>query len=309
MGEGITIYRGSSGLNNKLDPTRIRFDPEAGIGELAIAVNIDIDGSGRISRRKGYDRVVSGSSHSLFPFGNICFVVVDGYLSILYPDFSYKAILKVSEGRMSYVAVGDRVYFANNKEKGYIEEEEVFPWEKGEYVGPDTTKVLYDPPVGHLLEVYNGSMYIAQERVLWYSEPFNYCAFELGKGYLLFSSRLTMLRAVKDGLFVSTEEATFFLSGVVPRELIQRKVADYSAIEGTDVLVEGSKIGRDELDKGILNERVAIWTSQEGICIGGPRGFFKNLTERKLTYSSAKEGAGLCIDDRYVSVLKAPDLG
>ena len=308
MAKGIVVLNTCLGLNNKVDPVRIKFDPESGISELAVAVDIDIDSSGRISRRKGYERVLSGAGHSLFPYNNICFVVVDSSLTILYPDFSTKTLLQVTDARMSYCAVGTRVYFANSYEKGYIENEVVYPWEKGSYVGPDTTKVLYDPPVGKLLEVWNGRMFVDQDEALWYSEAFNYHAFALGENYILFPSKLRMVKAVKDGLFVSTEEETYFLSGSTPKSFSQLKVADYPAIEGTDVLVKGSKIGGDDLDKGILNEDVVIWTSSEGICIGGPGGFFKNLTERKLTYPSAKEGAGLCIDDRYISVLKAPDL-
>lgn len=304
MAKGIVVLSSCMGLNNKIDPTRIGFDPESGISELAVAVNIDIDSSGRVSRRKGYDRVVSGSSHSLFPFGNVCFVVLDGSLSILYPDYSYKALIEVDEGRMSYCAVGTRVYFANTYEKGYIENEVVYSWEKGNYVGPDTTKELYDPPIGKLLTVWNGRMFIALKEVLWYSEIFNYHAYALGENYVLFQSELRMVRAVRDGLFISTEEETYFLNGSTPKSFSQLKVADYPAVEGTDILVEGSKLGLEEPGRRLFDGKVAMWASPKGICVGRQDGLFENLTERKLVLPNAREGAGVCIDDRYVSVIE-----
>ena len=302
MAKGIVVLNTCLGLNNKVDPVRIKFDPESGISELAVAVDIDIDSSGRISRRKGYERVLSGAGHSLFPYNNICFVVVDSSLTILYLDFSTKTLLQVTDSRMSYCAVGTRVYFANGYEKGYIENEVVYPWEKGTYVGRDTTKELYDPPIGQLLEVWNGRMFVAQEDALWYSERFNYHAFAFGENYVSFPGRLRMVRAVKDGLFVSTEKETYFLGGMTPTSFAQLKVADYPAILGTDILVDGRK-----LRGGEIVDRVVMWTSTEGICIGGPGGMFENLTERKLVYPSANVGAGVCIDDRYVCLLKSPN--
>lgn len=302
MAKGIVVLSNCLGLNNKIDPARIAFDPEKGLSELAVAYNVDIDSSNRISRKKGYTEVLDGPSHSLFPFGNICFAVVDDYLTILYPDFSSKTLIEVGEERVSYVAVGTRVYFVNGSTKGYIEDEAVYPWEYIEYPGPTTTKVFVGPPVGHLLEVYNGFMFIAQENVLWRSRPFKYHAFYLHGDRNLFSHRITMVRAVKDGLYVSTEYDTYYLNGYHPKEFFQTKVANYPAISGTDVLVDGRK-----LRSGEIKDKVVMWTSTSGVCIGGPEGLFENLTERKLVYPSANVGAGVCIDDRYVCLLKSPD--
>jgi len=111
-----------------------------------------------------------------------------------------------------------------------------------------------------------------------------------------------MVRAVKDGLYVSTEYNTYYLNGYHPKEFFQTKVADYPAILGTDVLIDGRKIRSGE-----IKDKVVMWASTEGICIGGPEGLFENLTERKLVYPSANIGAGVCIDDRYVCLLKSPD--
>lgn len=302
MGKGIVVLSNCLGLNNKVDPARILFDPERGLSELAVAYNVDIDASNRISRKKGHTEILDGSSHSLFPCGNFCLVVRSGQLSLINLDYSCDTILSVDkDARMSYVEVGSRVYFTNGYEKGYIEDRTFHPWEYVDYPGPVTTKTFVGPPLGHLLEVYNGFMFIAQENALWHSRAFKYHAFHLHGDHNLFPHKITMVRAVKDGLYVSTEYDTYYLNGLHPKEFFQVKVADYPAILGTDVLVDGRKIRSGE-----IKDNVVIWTSTKGICIGGSEGYFENLTERKLVLPSVNVGAGICIDDRYVCALKAP---
>ena len=299
MAKAITLLSSCSGLNNKVDPVRLSFNPERGLSELAVAFNVDIDSTGRISRRKGYTKIVDGECHSLFPYEDGFLVVRNGILSILNPDYSYEGICSVNKkAKVSYVLVGERVYFTNGYEKGYIEGRKYFPWEFIEYVGPPTTRVFYGPPLGHLIEVYNGFMFIAQANVLWYSMPFSYHSYSLKSDYIPFDSKVRMVKAVKDGLYVSTGKDVYYLNGSNPKEFFQEKVCNYPAIEGTGILIDGRKIGN-----GDIKEKVVIWASKKGICIGGPNGLFANLTERKLVYPSTNEGAGTCIDDRYICVL------
>jgi len=52
----ITVFSGATGINNIVDPVRLKFDPDTGIGELAEAVNVVIDQTGRISRKHGMER-------------------------------------------------------------------------------------------------------------------------------------------------------------------------------------------------------------------------------------------------------------
>ena len=299
MVKAITLLNSCSGLNNKVDPVRISFDPEKGLSELAVAYNVNVDRTGRISRRKGYTKRLDGICHSLFPYEEGFLVVRNGMLSILNPDYSCEGVCSVNKkAKVSYVSVGERVYFTNGYEKGYIEGRKYFPWEFIEYVGPPTTRVFYGPPLGSLLEVYNGFMFIAQDNVLWYSMPFSYHSYCLKGDYVIFDSKIRMVKAVKDGLYVSTENDTYFLNGSNPKEFFQENVCNYPAIEGTEVLIDGRKIGN-----GSIKEKVVIWASTKGICIGGPNGLFENLTERKLVYPNANKGAGTLIEDRYICTL------
>lgn len=299
----VNLFKQCIGLNNKADPSDLIADPESGLCELAKAVDVDIARSGkRISRRKGYTRIFTGKWHSLFPFGNNCLGVADGNLVALHRDKSYTIIQDIdASAKVSYVAVGDRVYFSNGIDKGYVIGTESFPWEVAEYVGPPTDKLLVGPLAGHLLENYNGFMFIAVENFVFISMPFNHHSYCM-QDYLAFPSRVRMLRAVKDGLYISDDTKTYYLNGADPREFFQTIVSDYPAIPGTDVIVQGAKIG-----KGDILERVAMWTSQEGICIGGPEGLFLNFTEGRIVLPDSAQGAGICIDDKYVCIMKSPN--
>ena len=298
----INLLKRCLGLNNKNDPSALIADPEEGVCELAVAYNVDIDRSGkRITRKKGNTRVYTGKWHSLYPFSNNCLAVADGNLVALHKDKSYTVIQDIdSIARVSYVTIGDRAYFSNGIDKGYVIETERFPWEFTEYVGPPTDKHLVGPPTGHLIEIHSGFMFIAIDNFIFYSMPYNYHSYCL-QDYLAFPSRINMLRAVKDGLYISDNTTTYYLNGYEPREFFQVVVADYPVISGTDVVIDGRKIG-----KGEILDRVIMWTGKEGICIGGPEGLFLNFTERKLIIPDSRSGAGVCIDDKYVCTLKSP---
>ena len=300
MAKQVNILKGSMGINNKVDPTRLKFDPETGVQDLAAGVNVDIDRTGRIGRRKGYTLELAKASHSLFSCRNYGLFVSDDALCVLEPDYSWSAIRTVTVGaRVSYVRVGNDTYYANGYEKGIVRDKLSYGWTAADYVGPATTKAFSSPPVGHLLELFNGVMLVAQDNVLWHSEPFAYSWFDLAKNYIQFSDRLTMVKAVQGGVFVSTERETFSHKGEAVKELGQTKVADYPAIEGTAVTVNASKIG-----DGSAAGLAAVWASTKGICFGGPEGAFRNFTERRLDYPAARYGAGLNKDGKYICLLK-----
>jgi hypothetical protein len=300
QGKVIPVFRGTTGLNNIIDPARIKYDPDTGIQELAITVNVDIDSSLRASRRKGYTQVLAKDAHSLFSCGNYCLFVSGDALCVLDRSYSWAAIRNVTKNaRVSYVNVDNEIYYANGYENGVVRDRVSYAWVGQDYVGPTTTRTFSNPPIGHLLEIYNGRMYIAQGKVLWYSEPFAYSWYDLARGYMSFADRITMIRGVKDGLYVSTEQETIFCSGNGPQDFHRIQIADYPAIEGTDLMVDSSKIGR-----GDISGRVAMWTATKGICMGGPGGYFRNLTERRLAYPYARYGAGLLNNDRYICTLE-----
>lgn len=301
MARTVTMFRGSTGLNTEIDPVRLPFDPRTGIQDLAVAYNVDHDDTGRISRRKGFAATIRTEDiHSLFCDGGECLFVTGNALCVLHADYTYTAIRNVTIGaRMRCVQVDDQIYYTNGHETGRVKNSLSYSWMKGTYIGPDTTRQYSDPPIGSILEHFNGRIYVVQGKTVWHSEPFNHDAFDLARNYFDFGSNVTMFRAVSSGIWVSTERNTYFLAGGVPQEFIRTMVANYGAVEGTDDRVVGAKLGSGEMaGVGI------IWTSTKGICFGSADGQFVNSTESKLSYPYARYGTGLCLGKRYVALLE-----
>ena len=305
MAKPIPIFSGTTGLNTKLDPARLKFNPEAGISELAACVDCDIDDTGRIFRREGTTATVRTEKwKNLFGCGSFGLGTKGNALCIIEPNMSYTAIRNITpDARMSYVRDTDGVksiiYYCNGFQNGRIIDKVSHSWPVGTYVGPETRKTFYAPPIGHLLEVHNLRMFIAEDNILWYSEPADYSSYRLAANYFGFSSRLKMLEAVDEGLWISDSESLYFLGGEIaptvhkmPRQI---KKAEYCAIEGTAQKVQASKIGIENLT-GI----VIVFTTAEGICIGSSDGHLINLTEKKIDLPSGLTGAGFYRDGRYI---------
>lgn len=294
------VFKGTTGLNNKVDPVRLVVDYRTGLRFLSSAQNIDIDSTGRPSRRPGYSKVLAKSAHSLFPLTDYCLFVTGDALSVLEADWSDAPIRNVTTGaRMSYVQIEDKAYYCNGYENGYVENRVSHSWAAKSYVGPRTTKAFSGPPTGHLLEFYNGRIFIAADNILWYSEPFAYSWYNKAANYIPFVGRLRMVRAVATGLYVSTETKTYYLGGEQPLEFKLMEVADYPAQLGSDCMVPGSRIhGLDYAGS------VVMWTSTHGICVGSINGQFINLTEEKLALPNTNQGAGFYYDGKYLCSLR-----
>lgn len=305
MARTLKIFKGTTGINNKIDPVRLKYNWKTGVQELKLGVNIDVDDTGRPSRRDGHlITALTGAYHSLFCDGGECLGVTGTALKVIHADYTATGIRNVTVGvRMDYCQVGDRIYYLNGFEKGYVENSTNYTWAVGSYVGPTTTKKFSSPPIGHLLTLYNGRMYIAQDDVVWYSEPFAYGAYNMAQNFIPFSSRTKFLRAVNDGIYVGDEKDIYFHKGKIPKEFEQTKVANYPAIEGTAEKVPGSRIGKLDMEVNFPGE-VIMLTTKEGICIAGHGGQFINLSERRLDYPSAQFGAGLYKDGKYISLLQ-----
>lgn len=290
MAKVVSLLKGTTGLNDKVDPVRIK--PE----ELSSAVNVDIDRTGRVSRRNGFASVLAKAGHSIFSCGNYCLFVSGTDLCTLEPNYSWSSIGTVTLGaKVDYYKLGNTVYYLNGYERGTVVDRVYAAWDAASYVGPTTTKTFSNPPAGTLLDLYNGRMFIAKEDVLWYSEPFAYAWFNLARNFVPMPGRLIMMRAVKDGLFVSTEDEQFFLGGKTPDEMTMMKVAEYPAIKGTVERVSFSKVG-----DGSMGGLGLVWASEKGICLGSPTGEFKNISQTKINFSPGKTGAGLVKKGKYI---------
>ena len=304
MTNPITIFSGTDGLNTKIDPARL--GTKNNVLDLAVAADVDVTDTGRISRRKGYTKQVSTAAHSLFCEGGDCLFVSGASLCALNPDYTHVVVTSVTADlRVSYTQVNGQIYFCNGKEKGIVRNGQYAAWEKGTYVGPDTHRQLVGPPTGTIVEYYRNRMYVVQKNVLWYSEPGAYGAFDLVRGFILYPSDIRMVVAVDDGIYVSDSTSLYFLAGKAPTEFEQILLVQYPAIQWTESKFNG-QLHVDQYRGPTIRDgqgKAAMWLSKEGVCYGGPGGFH-NLSQDKIAdFPSGLTGSGLVYNGKYVGLI------
>lgn len=304
MSRHIKVYSSSSGINNKIDPVRLEYDYRTGVSDLAACADCTIDDSGRLARRDGFtatDRTEEWKN--LFGCGSYGIGTKGDALCILEPNMAYTAIRNITPGaRMSFIrdtdGTQDVVYYTNGHENGRIISKVSHSWPVGTYSGATTLKDFSAAPLGHLLEIRNSRMFIAEDNFLWYSEPGNYSLYRLAANFFGFQSRLRMVQAVKNGLWISDSENIYFMGGeIVPTVLEmpkQKRMTDYPAIENTAVKVKGSKIG-----KGYPG-MVIVFATEKDVCVGTEDGELVSLTEDKIDLPGGLTGAGLYKDGHYI---------
>jgi hypothetical protein len=179
---------------------------------------------------------------------------------------------------MSYAPFNDRIYYTNEYEIGYVKN--------------NTSTLLTDPvlefkmplPAGQLIEYYRGCLYVAKDDVLYISDPLcDY--FDIRKGYKRFASKITLLRAVDEGMYVG-DDKIWWVNGKSGDDFERTETYSVRAIPLTDVRTNGQNVGDG------LKGNVAIWTGENGICLGGNDGNVINLTESRYTFTAHGKGSG-----------------
>lgn len=295
MNKVLPIFKGTTGLNNKVDPSRVEDS------DIVTALNVNIDDSGRVSRRLSF--VNTGctlSVNSLYSNGERGLFKVDDDLYLLYPDLTYSLIAAGlnTQYPMRCCTVNSIIYFVNETVVGKVENDVAGPWEGADYVGPTTFRKFSDPPKGHLIAFLGGRIYVAGNNTVWYSEPFAYSWFDLARNYFMFNSRIKMLAAVDDGLYISTESVVYFLNGTVPSEMAQLKVHSYPAIEGTDVYTPGGQVLETEDTRQAL-----LFTSTRSVCACFNSGRIVEMTEKKVSYPEGSYGSAAFLNNTYYALI------
>lgn len=292
----VTIFRGTSGLNTVADPARIPIG-KGHISDVAQIVNMRIDQYYRPSRRLGTTLLKTGDYHSIFCDGGSCFVVSGDSIYIVANNGDTQGIRSgLTPGqKMAWTQYGDLTYYSNGIEQGVIEGGVSKPWVVGEFHGQETNRSFVVPNNINHLEIQSGRIYGSIGKVLWWSEQFRFNLFDLANSFVQFHTKIRMIKAVAEGLFVSTEKNTYFLAGTNPQAFTQRQVASFPAIEWTEAVeyVDGGDVG---FDPGLC----AVWASPEGAILGFPNGAIFNLNKNKIIYPEASKGFGCLLGYEYL---------
>lgn len=297
----VNLFSASSGINNRVDPARVRFDPETGVSDLVVAVNVTHDDAGSVSRRKGKSLAVAGDFHSLFVGNGECYAGEGTDLYRLGDGLTLMGVRSSLNGeRISYAATPHGIYYSNGKETGVLKEGVSIPWFKGEYVGPETSRNFESHPKGQHLEVFSGRMFIAEDDVLWWSEPYAFGLYDKARSFVQFKSRIRMVKAVAGGLYVSDENTTYFLGGTNPQEFVQRTVVGSPALEWAEEheLVPSSELGID--GAGMC----ALWAGTDGVYVGTDQGQVIPWNKDKVAYPRGlSKGAGVLVGRNFIHAM------
>ena len=116
--EGLEEYANFQGLRNTVSAES--FSKE----DLVTALNVDVDDSLGISRRKGFSAPVTAAvDRSLFASGSVCLGVGSNALKRVHPDWTTTTLRSglTASKELSYAVVGDRVFYSNSVETGCVQ--------------------------------------------------------------------------------------------------------------------------------------------------------------------------------------------
>lgn len=295
-----TIAAGFSGINNRVDPVRLRYDPKTGISPLDSAVNLFVDDTGRLSRRPGQVRYSAVKSHSVFCDKGDAFVVQDRTSdSAIYQigtDYSLTGVVAglVKGARVSFCRVGDKTHYMNGHECAVLNNGILEAWPGYTHVGVETLREFFPVPIGHKLAYFQDRMWVAVEdgssHVIYVSEPFAVGKFRLaGCGFPL-PSKVRMMKPVKNGVWVSDSQQTGFVAAGEKFEQMQWvKRSSFPAHEWSEN-IELVDLSQSAFEIPGLS---AVWSSDAGLCIGSEDGQLIVATEQKLIYPTGGLGATL----------------
>lgn len=273
------------GVNTRLSDTELRNQDGY---FLRSGVNVDLTAGGKVRRRRGTTNVQTGTAcHSFWSDGTTAYYA-DG--ATLYrvrtgPNNTFsrdvvRADLIVGL-RVSYVAVGDQIYYSNGVNFGMVSAStSASDWGPLPPLDdPTLASYMFRPlPTGTIVRWYKGRLLSVQGAALFYSEPFALNVYNPARGYIPFDAAINIVATTDDGIYVCTSNSAFWLAGDLVDAQVDQKLP-YGAIPGSD--------------SAIPNSNSVMWTSPRGLVRGDTDGTVENLQEKNVTVADGRVGATL----------------
>jgi len=287
MAQPLIRFKKILGIDNTSDLTSDRIKGQ-GIF-LYECDNVDIDDEGKPHRRTGDgELVVSGSGkHSGWSDGQI-FLYVDGTSFKSFPNTTLITDVDPTD-RMAYVRGPNQIFFANGSIIGYVNVSDGLP-----YPFPNPNQAFKIRMIGgQALEIYNSRLYSANGSNLFFSDATVLTCMDKRRNAIAFSTRITMVKAVLDGMYIGTPDAVYFMKGSDPiTNFVQVKITDNGVVEGTAIAVDDDDIGRG------ITGRVAYWLSKTGTVYRGlPGGIVYECQGSRFFMDNLDAGSSILMYD------------
>ena len=159
-------------------------------------------------------------------------------------------------------------------------------------------------PRGQIAQVAHGRAFVAQDDILWFSDPYSYNWFDYHKNYFPFPSRITSIMPVEGGIWVGTADGLYYLQGDETDKMQLELKEPVVVVEGTEVRIPGAYIFIENTPIGYK----WLVTTDKGVYICFNDGLALNVTETNYVFPEANSGAGVFVQkdgiNRYLTVLE-----
>lgn len=162
---------------------------------------------------------------------------------------------------------------------------------------------VYAAPNGHIIRQAHGYMFIAQDNILWYSEPFAPEWWKPHSNFMLFEDRIRAVMPTEGGMWVAADKL-YYLSGRSPQTMNKKAVEPVKAVEGSDVRIVGAYIFIENTPIGYK----WLVSTDKGIFVCFNDGIALNMTEKNVVFPESDEGTAVFVQEdginRYMALLK-----
>lgn len=272
------------GMNNIRPEYSLPSDQNGAVIALRNAVNVDLDVAGNARRRAGYTKVIGGLNTRCgysCPVGT--FYLDGANLMRLNDNDTATLMFSGLAGNVSFEYFNGIVYLSDGTVNKRIVNGAVTGWPIDSHLASDPEYMAV--PAGSIIRQYNGRIYVAKDKIVWFTDPFTVGSVQKQRNFIQFPATVTIMEPTTSGIwFVSN--TTEFYAGGGPDEFIPRQALPYGAVPGTSVPVPNSKN--------------IMWYSDRGAVMATPDGQIKNIQEANIAAESGTSGAALIREENGI---------
>lgn len=287
------LFNGGIGINNKVVAHRLKYDEENGIVAFEDAVDVFVDRTGELVSKRGSTVGIAGAFHSMFPGQDWGLAALDrpnpdddtAIYQVFITNTGNMSLSGIRSGlakgkRIDFCGVNGAIFYVNGHQNGMITKEGIsVPWKESVWPDDRTTTGFVRPPVADKLGYNAGRIYLGIGNEIIYTEFAHLGLYDPATDGEQFPTRILVIAPAADGMYVSDEEAIYFLSGLDPADWSSKKVADYPALEWGKFL---GTVNPKLLGFG-SNVPCSLLATREGPVLCLPGGQLENLIDMNVT--------------------------
>lgn len=264
--------------------------------ELVVAENVDLRRGRSARRRKGSSQVLAGKFFSFWDDGASAYVVKDtaGVITLneFLSDFTVRQLTTLSVAApLAYEKVNATVVVSNGVDLGFIE--------NGAFVTPDlpTATHMRATVAGEFLSEQNGRLLIGRQSAIYFTISHDLEAMDERYCQIPLPKPLTMMTALKTGVWVAYEGAIAFFAGRDPGDYTFDFKSPAAVVRGTAIKTRAKFFAPE----AVSDAEAVIFMTEHGPCLGTEGGELQFLTEDQISAGVGEFGAGFVREaDGYV---------